>query len=651
MTDSEHNLDLRSEAERLAAEYLERVELDPATDTDAFAARLASASARAEFLELVHIARSTEKRFPQRVAAGTTLAGRYRILEQIGKGGMGRVFAAFDTQLERKVALKVMNALDLGDAAREELFRRESRLLAALQHPGIVAIHELGLDGDVTFIAMDLVDGVALDRFLERARERLGATAPSERGARLDGEVFESCIDRELPPGRASLIDESWYRTVARVAVEIARTIEAAHERNVVHRDLKPSNILLIGGGHPVLLDFGFAGRREGSGGAVTEGFYGTVAYVAPEQAQSLRVGSDPTSDIYQLGLVLYELLTLEGAFPGEDMLEILEAIRVGRYAAPRDIDPHVPRELEAICLKALELSPSNRYATAREFSDDLDRYLRGDLPLALRTHRWRRAVHRVRRAVRARPLSAGVALTAVASLVGWAGFSVYATTHWIDVEFLHAANKPPYTTAPLGAHDVVAPDELLGVRIDTRRPIHIYAFSSWEDQHGDRYLEPIDAQPLEGFEHFLSLDPDARRKVRAKIRVTGQGAEVGSSTFLCARTSESNRREGLWLCICPDEDPTIESWIARMPPDVSIAYDEVLALLADPHRVAPAPTNRGGSASDGPAVQVNATLADPNPRTLRELASTITGATDQAGEIRLVRVDWAVAKIKLSDY
>lgn len=648
MTSESANLGRRVEA--LVAEYLERLEREGHAEIAPFVERLGGESERREFEDLVRSACSARALLPRRISSGTVLGGRYRVLHELGRGGMGKVFAALDLQLERQVALKVMHALDLGDAQREALFERESRLLAALQHPGIVAVHDLGHDADLTYIAMDLIDGTPLDRVLDAAHTRLESLPSGERARRLDAALLAECIDRPTAPGRESLIDGGWYRSVGRIAAAISGTIEAAHERGVVHRDLKPGNVMLTGGGQPVVFDFGLAGRREGGGGAVTEGFHGSAAYVAPEQARTLRSGADPRSDIYQLGLVLYELLTLERAFPGDELERVLEDVRLGRFATPRDVQPLVPRELEAICLRALELSPEARYGTAGALRQDLERYLRGELPLALRTHRWRRFVHRARRFVRAQPTVSALALALALSTLAWGGWRAYGAIHWFDVDFLRLQDGTAFAPAPLAEGDTLAPRDRIGFELRTLRPAHLYAFSTWIDRAGERFVAPVGIYSRAELEQLSALEPARADEWELQKRVEGSAVGVGTQTLVCA-TAEANSQEGLWVFVCRDRNPALQDWIERMGlgADLAprVAHEDALALLDDPgRRLEPAAT-RGGRAAPMRAPGEPANRHAGTQETLQALSRGLRGEAPATPDIRILRPAWPVSPLE----
>ncbi|MEM7235186.1 MAG: serine/threonine-protein kinase, partial [Planctomycetota bacterium] len=281
---------------------------------------------------------------------------------------------ARDLELGREVAVKVLHSVNAADERLRKRFRKESRLLASLQHPNIVSVHETGSDGDEHFIVMDRVQGVALSDALRELRERKQAGSASWQWGRELREI----IGVSVPSGREDLIDEgNWIRTAVKLAYHTAGGIEAAHSENVVHRDLKPANVMLTGGGHPVVLDFGLGGIVGAEASLVTRGFFGSVAYLAPEQVQSREIGADYRTDVYQLGLLLYELITLERAFPQETIASVLMRVSKGEIPDPRTRNPEIPRSLERICLRALRRDPLERYVSVSSFRNDLSRFLK----------------------------------------------------------------------------------------------------------------------------------------------------------------------------------------------------------------------------------------------------------------------------------
>ncbi len=368
--------------EEVAMDYLASQEAGEAPRPEDYESKLEIPEQRKEFRELIAAATLAQSHFPAQLRSEHLLDGRYRLRKELGRGGMGKVWAAWDEEMERLVAVKVMSMVTSGREDLEQFLNRERRALAKVNHPGSVAIHAAGRDGDDYYLVMDLIEGNSIEDCMAMLSERRGESleTPSSRD-------LEKAIGVSTPSGRSALYDaKSYFRSVARICTEILRALEAAHQQGIVHRDIKPSNIMLTGGGHPVLLDFGLASLRDQRTTNVTERLIGTVNYLAPEQIQHNKVGVDVRSDIYQLGLVLYDMVTLEPAYAPEEIGEILSKVRRGEFALPHKRMPGLPRELQDICLKAMECNPKLRYQTAKDFREDLERFLSGaELPIACR--------------------------------------------------------------------------------------------------------------------------------------------------------------------------------------------------------------------------------------------------------------------------
>lgn len=265
--------------------------------------------------------------------------GPYRLLHEIGRGAMSTVYKAVHTPTGRTVALKVLRAADGSAATSLARFRQEARAARRLSHPSIVAVHEAGEENDISYIAMDYVEGKTLDR--------------------------------ALAEGHMSL------RDFVAVLEKVARGVHHAHQYGIVHRDLKPANILLDTAGDPHVTDFGLAKMDHLERSATRAGSsLGTPFYMSPEQVEGDIAGTDARSDIYALGVMLYQALTGRVPYPGNSVLEVYRGVLSGRLTPPSRINPDAPPELEAVCLKALQRDKARRHASAREFADDLRRWL-----------------------------------------------------------------------------------------------------------------------------------------------------------------------------------------------------------------------------------------------------------------------------------
>lgn len=300
-------------------------------------------------------------------AAGSI--GPYRVLGELGRGGQAVVYLAEDTRLHRQVALKVMSFGEAPDPRVIERFRREAEITSRLEHRGICSIYELGQSDGVAYIAMQHIDGQPLSRRIRAARE---ATSHRTRIVALP----EDSSSEHVPTGRASVSAKEHIRRVLWMGEQVARALHAAHEEGIVHRDVKPGNIMITESGEPVILDFGLARNVDDDGAGLTRTglVIGTPAYMSPEQLEGRARDVDRRTDIYSLGAMLYECLTLHRPFEAPTHEALYKAILTHAPVDVRHLNKAVGRDLKVVIDVALEKDPSRRYKSAQDFADDLRR-------------------------------------------------------------------------------------------------------------------------------------------------------------------------------------------------------------------------------------------------------------------------------------
>jgi serine/threonine protein kinase/Tfp pilus assembly protein PilF len=328
--------------------------------------------------------------------------GDFELLRELGRGGMGVVYAARQVSLDRRVALKVLPpAMGLTSQAKQR-FQREARAAAKLHHTNIVPVHAVGEHEGHHFYAMELIEGQSLDHVLRQVVDEgtnaLMEATVTQMLAEIGPRPATPNQDKEV----TSLSDTSarsreWFDTVAELMADVADGLHYAHGRGIIHRDIKPANLMLSKEGHLCVTDFGLARVLQEPGITVTGSFLGTPAYMSPEQIAAGRIKVDHRTDVYSLGVVLYEMLTLERPFHGESREEILNGVLTKEPRPLRRINTKIPVDLETICLKAMEKEPERRYRAAGELANDLRQYLQHGLiaarraGLLLRAAKWAR--------------------------------------------------------------------------------------------------------------------------------------------------------------------------------------------------------------------------------------------------------------------
>lgn len=270
------------------------------------------------------------------------LFGQYEVIEEIASGGMGTVFKAVQKDLGRIIALKVLHEEE-ETPERIRRFLREAEAAGKLKHPNIVGIHQVGVVDGRHFFSMDYIDGVPLSVLIQSRQN-------------VDLEDFLNII------------------------VELGRAVHYAHERGVVHRDLKPANVLIDMEGHPQITDFGLAKILDTHSRLTkSDTIIGTPFYMAPEQTRGENDKIGPATDVWGLGIILYEMITRRLPFVGKSSIELYHKINHEEPVPPRKINPQIPKEIEYITLKAVAKELEDRYKTAKEIADDVEKYLDGE--------------------------------------------------------------------------------------------------------------------------------------------------------------------------------------------------------------------------------------------------------------------------------
>lgn len=316
--------------------------------------------------------------------------GDFRLIRQIGRGGMGVVYEAEQISLGRRVALKVLPLAAALDPRQLQRFRLEAQAAAHLHHAHIVPIYSVGCERGVYYYAMQFIEGRSLAEVLSAVGSRPSALGrPGEADGRVPNAdstgTYHSGVEAAaaaptVPRAAAATVQSVrspvYFQTVAALGIQAADALDYAHGMGVVHRDIKPANLLLDNQGQVYITDFGLAQLQGGPGLTLTGDLVGTLRYMSPEQTLARRGVMDHRTDLYSLGATLYEMLTLVPAFDAPERPALLRQIAEDEPVPPRQRNPAIPVDLETIVLKALAKESDRRYETAKELADDLRRFL-----------------------------------------------------------------------------------------------------------------------------------------------------------------------------------------------------------------------------------------------------------------------------------
>ena len=354
--------------------------------------------------------------------------GDFRIVRELGRGGMGIVYEAEQLSIGRRVALKVLPFASMLDRRQIARFQNEAKAAATIEHPHIVPVYFVGHDRGVYYYAMRLIHGKNLSEWLDELRDS-GSSGPETK---QDANTESTIRGSDNATSTGTITDRtgrrgSFYASVARVGVQVAEALEHAHSHGIIHRDIKPANIMIDEVGEAWVTDFGLARIESDVSMTMTGDLLGTLRYMAPEQTRTNPSAVDQRCDVYSLGATLYELLTLKPIFVGEDRRTLLRKIELHDPKAPSKLDAKIPRDLETIILKSLNKDPQDRYASAKGMADDLERFL---------THKPIRArrtpfTQRVRMWTRRHPIIVAAAgMVSVFALIAAAAIGFLAANH-----------------------------------------------------------------------------------------------------------------------------------------------------------------------------------------------------------------------------
>ena len=424
--------------------------------------------------------------------------GDFRIVREIGRGGMGIVYEAWQESLGRHVALKVLSRASLLDPTRLQRFEREARAAAGLHHTNIVPVFGVGQHEGLHYYIMQFIPGRALSDILaELAGKGIpgGPTTHPRETTQTNGAPSKPRQDNGETSAKpqAAAIEmptrgRRYWSWVANIGKQVAEALQYAHLQGVLHRDIKPANLLLDDRGIVWVTDFGLAKLAELDDVTRTGDVIGTLQYMAPE---GLHAQSDARSDVYGLGLTLYELLTLRPAFTESSPAALMRSVSEGHLAPPRKINPHVPRDLETIVMKATSRDPAARYASAGDLADDLANFIHDRPVMARRASLGERAWRWCRRNRAVSALGAMAAACAIAAIVtGWVAYGSTRRALASEASRRSQAEKDKQQ-AEAARHDA----EVARARADANVELSLRSFGEIFDRLAPRETTPSPAQ------------------------------------------------------------------------------------------------------------------------------------------------------------
>jgi serine/threonine protein kinase len=565
----------RDSVERLADEFMASYRTGRCPNVDEYVRQYPELADELRSLLMALLLLEQNGSLPDRLLTGANVSeraanfpgqiGDFLIAREIGRGGMGIVYEAVQQSLGRQVALKVLSLPGLLHASHLERFRREARAAARLQHGHIVPVFDFGAHEGTYYYAMQYVPGESLDLVIRSLRQ-----SRSGIDRRVDGSLYPPLPATTPAPDTSvnSLSDtefttsvgrREFYRNVARVGLQAAEALDYAHSEGVLHRDIKPSNLLLDAKGYIWITDFGLA-KLEGADELTLSGdFVGTLRYTAPER---LEGRSDRRSDLYSLGVTLYELLTLEPFLPHKSRAELLRRIVEDSPPAPRRIDAAIPVDLETIVLKAIAKEPAARYHRAEQMAEDLRRFL-ADRPILARRST---VFERFGRWCRRNPLIATLAATVVLLLVAAGAILAISNAQ------IHRESQAKSTAqgqaqlyyglyAPHNSETDVLKDLNKAVEIDPKSAENLwlrgfeYGFlNRWDEALADMTM----ARPMLGKSKLISpADRDWFVAMAYVAKGDRAAYQAACQEALSKFPSQSSRRERgtlLWMCtVTPD--------------------------------------------------------------------------------------------------